>query len=153
MSDLKTYTKTEREDTLISLYKANFPVVAKFVSRRGGSFEQAKDIFHDAILILYEKAENSPRSINSTQTAYLIGVAKHLWYRRYSDEKRQVPYDSIGEHLVRDLPDEQIASERLLSLLAGVGKKCVEMLKSFYYEKSTMTEIADTYGFRSVRSV
>ncbi len=44
----------ERKLLLMQLYQQAFPLVAKFVRNRNGSFEEAKDIFQDALVIYYE---------------------------------------------------------------------------------------------------
>jgi DNA-directed RNA polymerase specialized sigma24 family protein len=38
------------------IYENCFPLVARFVNRMQGSYEDAKDIFHDALVIYIEKA-------------------------------------------------------------------------------------------------
>ena len=40
----------QREELFISLYKKAFPLVARYVSKMGGSFDEAKDVFQDARL-------------------------------------------------------------------------------------------------------
>lgn len=46
---------TTREETFIKIYKVVFPPIASFVSKNGGSFEDARDVFQDALIIYYEK--------------------------------------------------------------------------------------------------
>ena len=46
----------ERALLFAQLYEETFPNVAKFVANRGGTFDDAKDIFQDALVILYEKS-------------------------------------------------------------------------------------------------
>ena len=49
ISNLESFS-AEREEFFIQLYKKAFPVVAKYISRMGGSFDEAKDIFQDAFI-------------------------------------------------------------------------------------------------------
>ncbi len=44
-----------REEGFRETYERAFPVVARFVSKMNGSFQDAKDIFHDAMIIFFEK--------------------------------------------------------------------------------------------------
>ncbi len=62
------------EDELGRLYEQAFPAVAKFVSRMGGSLEQAKDIFHDALIIYLEGATQNNRTIHTTKEAYICSA-------------------------------------------------------------------------------
>ncbi|HTF06071.1 MAG TPA: hypothetical protein VK826_18705, partial [Bacteroidia bacterium] len=61
------------------LYERAFPAVALFVRKMNGSFEEAKDIFHDALVIFYEKQQEKTFVLRTSPEAYLMGIAKHLW--------------------------------------------------------------------------
>jgi len=135
-----------REELFISLYKKAFPAVAKYVSRMGGSFDEAKDVFQDALVVYYEK---SVVAKPANHTAYLVGIAKHLWLRRYRGESQNIPLDNID--LSTD--EEEIPSgNRLMHFLESAGKKCMELLRGFYYDQLPLTEIAEQFGYSGVRS-
>src|ERR1700760_1542513 len=84
-----------REEFFIRLYKEAFPVVAKYISRRGGSFDEAKDVFHDSLVIYYEKTIQQVINSNIDETAYLVGIAKHLWLRKFSTDRHDVSLDGV----------------------------------------------------------
>lgn len=150
----------QRERQILALYKSTFPAVAKFVSKRGGTFEQAKDIFQDALVIWYEKAEmicedtdyGVQQDVGKAAKAYLFGIAKHLWYRNFAKEAQTVPLDLHLQDEAEEQPDEQLSTNKLLNLLESSGKKCLDLLKSFYYDKLSMAELTAGFGFRSVHS-
>jgi DNA-directed RNA polymerase specialized sigma24 family protein len=53
-----TFTKekqSSREALFMKLYQEAFPLVARHVSKMGGSFDEAKDIFQNALVVYYEK--------------------------------------------------------------------------------------------------
>lgn len=140
-----------REENLTNLYKLAFPAIAKYISRMGGSFEEAKDVFQDALLVYYEKNIVSSK-ILSNDIGYLVGISKNLWLKRYRDSNQHtVSLDPA----VTDLISEQQpspASKRLLRFLEVAGKKCMELLKAYYYDQMSLTEIADEFGYSAVRS-
>lgn len=142
----------EREQIWIALYKNAFPLVAKFISNRGGSFEQARDIFQDAAVIWYEKRADGEEFEIRSDKAYLFGIAKNLWYRKSSEQSKLLPLDSQADTALNEAIDEQLSTARLMKLLEMSGRKCLELLKSFYYDKLSMTELAAGFGFRSTRS-
>ena len=133
---------------LKALYKKAFPVIAAWVSRRGGSFDDAKDVFQEALIIFYEKkaaSENFCRDEN----AYLLGIAKHLWLRKFQSEKKLSPLDEE----LSDRQDDATPSEiKLLRVLESAGKKCLELLRAFYYEKQPLKHVAATFGYSGERS-
>ncbi|HBW79381.1 MAG TPA: RNA polymerase subunit sigma-70, partial [Sphingobacterium sp.] len=48
--------------------------------------------------------------------------------------------------------EESPSSARLFRFLEIAGRKCLELLKSFYYDQMSLQEIADEYGYSGVRS-
>ncbi|WP_207533221.1 RNA polymerase sigma factor [Desertivirga arenae] len=140
-----------RENRLLALYKEAFPMVAKFISRRGGGFDQAKDIFQDALVIWYEKAACNEGKLISDK-AYVFGIAKHLWLRAFGSNgfNSDLKTDLFPE--IEDFQDESFSSGRLLALLEYSGQKCLQLLKSFYYDRFSMLEVAQTFGFKTERS-
>lgn len=138
-----------REEFFTRLYTNAFPPVAKYISRRGGSFDEAKDIFHDALIIYYEKAVSNTNT-GTNETAYLIGIAKHLWLKKFREGSYDISLDGIDIAGMED--DEAPSAQRIIHFLEKAGNKCMELLKSFYYDQLPLTEIAQTFGFSGVRS-
>ncbi len=52
-----------RETFFMALYKKAFLPVSRYVARMGGSFEEAQDIFQDALVIYYEKVMSAQDEI------------------------------------------------------------------------------------------
>lgn len=146
-----------RERRLTALYQDAFPLVARYISKMGGSFEEAKDLFQDALVIYYEKTQRTTVALKYSEKSYLFGIARHLWNKRYQESKQQVSLDRFGAGFdeMRDLSDpgyEEISASRLLKLLQTAGQKCMTLLSAFYYERMDMKEMAERFGFSSPRS-
>jgi DNA-directed RNA polymerase specialized sigma24 family protein len=133
------------------LYQEGFPLLARYVSRLGGSFEEAKDVFQDALVIYYEKISNSSLDIHTTDRSYLIGIAKHLYLKKYNSQKHIEPMGADIATLP-DIKDPAPAMARLLHFLGAAGKKCMDLLQAFYYDKKPLTDIANNFGYAGVRS-
>ncbi|TSJ38741.1 sigma-70 family RNA polymerase sigma factor [Mucilaginibacter corticis] len=140
--------QARRQELFVRLYKSAFPVVAKYVSRMGGSFDEAKDIFQDALVVYYEKAIVSPALLNN-DIAYLVGTAKNLWIKRYRQSNQNIPLDLVD---VAFADEEHLSNNRLMRFLETAGKKCMELLKGFYYDQLSLTEIANEFGYSGIRS-
>jgi RNA polymerase sigma factor (sigma-70 family) len=142
-----------REQLFESLYEKAFPAVAKFVGKMNGGFDDAKDIFQDALVIYYEKTSRADFCITTSPEAYLLGIAKHLWVRRYRQDLKNVPLDRTeAEISIAHGEWPQVNSHRLLQLLETTGKKCLDLLRAFYYEKQSMREISQAFGYSSEHS-
>lgn len=143
-------TAAEREKLFIALYKSVFPSVARYISKMGGSFDEAKDIFQDALVIYYEKSITTAISINSNEKAYLIGISKHLWLRKFKDNNLIASLDGI--EIISDVNEPNPSESKLMHFLETTGKKCMELLRSFYYDHTPLADAAKLFGFSGVRS-
>lgn len=151
--DILNNTPAEREKLFIVLYKNAFPAVAKYVSKMGGSFDEAKDVFQDVLVIYYEKTVNSSIEISSNEQAYLLGIAKHLWAKKFREDIRLVPLDSYGdENGFMEDEYQQPSPNKLMLYLETAGQKCMDLLKSFYYDKLPVNTIAGLFGYSGVHS-
>jgi len=141
----------ERVLLFAQLYEEVFPHVAKFVANRGGTFDDAKDIFHDALVILYEKSSNE-NLIYESPERYVIGIAKHLWIRKFKDDRKKVGLDEMEKTIT--IPEDYLEGEesRLTSLLELTGRKCLQLLRAFYYDSLSLEQIKTTFVFSTTHS-
>jgi DNA-directed RNA polymerase specialized sigma24 family protein len=137
-------TVTETEVDLKKTYSEVFPAVASFVAKMGGSVEDAKDIFHDALVIFFEKEIRI-----DNPGAYLVGIAKHLWVRKYKHDKNRVDLDNSIEIPYED-PSPVVA--RLVRLIEAAGRSCLDLLQAFYYEKRSAESIANEFNYSDAHS-
>jgi RNA polymerase sigma factor (sigma-70 family) len=136
-----------------ALYESAFPGVARFVSKMNGSFEDAKDIFQDALVIFHEKYAEEDFSIQSSPEAYVLGIAKHLWLKRFKTSGRHISPDAMEAAIA--IPEDYyptVDTSTLLQMLEKTGKKCLDILQAFYYEKMPLHALAQKLGFGSVHS-
>jgi DNA-directed RNA polymerase specialized sigma24 family protein len=140
-----------REQLLMELYKSAFPPVAKYVARLGGSFDDAKDVFQDALVIYYEKAV-AGNLVAKDNKAYLLGIAKHLWFKKFKEDNNTPPLQDDLLNIA-DEADQQISTNKVLQYLETAGKRCMELLSAFYYHKLPMKDIAGLFGYAGERSV
>ena len=134
------------------LYEDTFPKVAKFVANRGGTFDDAKDIFQDALVVLYEKS-TSEKPVFESPERYLIGIAKHLWIRKFNDDYKKVGLDEMEKAI--SIPEDYYESGEnpLTSLLELTGRKCLQLLRAFYYDSLPLGQIKTAFGFSTTHSV
>jgi RNA polymerase sigma factor (sigma-70 family) len=139
---------------LNQLYKELLPSIKKLILKNGGSDEEAKDIFQDAVLILYNQVKLNRFDESKEIGAFVYSVARNLWINRAKKLNRQ---SSLTEaHLdsqayVSPLSD-LITSEKetaIATLMNGVGEECKQLLKYSTYEKLSMKEIAEKMNLSS----
>jgi DNA-directed RNA polymerase specialized sigma24 family protein len=149
MNNNRLSTVKQREDFFMALYKKAFPIVAQYIARMGGSLEEAQDVFQDTLVIYYEKVASEKAEIIVNENAYLFGIAKRLWLRRYNDgNKNQL----LNDFDIEDVPDEIIATGKILYYLETAGKKCMELLKACYYDHLSVDNVATLFGYSTTHS-
>ncbi|WP_431216514.1 RNA polymerase sigma factor [Puia sp. P3] len=140
---------TQTQDPIINLYRDSFPDFARMIRRMGGSLDEAKDAFHDALLIYMEKERAGRLHVHSSPTAYLLGTAKICWlHARGKTTALPESFDPAED--TGDGADER--EQSLLESLVRSGRKCMELLKAFYYDHCSMQDIAARFGFNGRRS-
>ncbi|NOT76211.1 MAG: sigma-70 family RNA polymerase sigma factor [Cyclobacteriaceae bacterium] len=135
------------------LYESCFPTSARWVAKMNGSFEDASDIFQDALIIYYEKNQIKNFEINTSVNAYILGIVKHLWIRKFKDDARNVSLSEIESRI--SIPSDFFPApntEKLLQFLESTGRQCLELLSAFYYEGLNMKQLSQRMNFKGERS-
>lgn len=147
-----TGVEFDREDFFEDLYLKVFPSVANFVRKQNGTLDDAKDVFHDALIIFYEKKMDECLEVRLSDEAYIFGIVKHLWIKKARANQRVLLTER--ESLIT-LPDDFEPNEQsvsILSFLRSAGEKCMALLQAFYYEKKPLDVITSAFGFSTIRS-
>jgi DNA-directed RNA polymerase specialized sigma24 family protein len=142
--------RTRSRSEIISEWYINvFPLVAAYVQRNGGDLHVAKEVFQEAIVLYYEKWNDSGFSPKTNDEAYLMGIARNQWHKHYSSQKR---YEALAEIDMVEESEKELITQKVLHYLKLTGGKCMDILQAFYYEKIDMSQLAKRFGYRSVRS-
>jgi RNA polymerase sigma factor (sigma-70 family) len=88
--------KNNDRKILNQVYSKYYPIIQRYITIRGGTDDDAKDVFQDAIVVLYQKAVNNTLVLNGKFITLLYGVCKILWFRtlRYREKHQTIPIDS-----------------------------------------------------------
>ena len=141
-----------------TIYKENYGTVQSLIINNNGTADDAKDIFQEAMIVLYEKARSGTFELNCLIKTYVYSVARRLWLKRLQQANRfngeisgseaAVPVeDDIGEHARRDAEFEMM-EKAILSL----GEPCKSLLEAFYLQKRNMQEIAGIFGYTNAEN-
>ena len=145
-----------REEAFRQLYDSCFPAVLRLVRNTGGQQEDARDVFHDALIILYEKHLSGQLVLTTGPKPYVIGIVKHLWRRQSGKQGKELSFSAFEKQL--DVPDrsqnEPLSRPhlRLFKFLSVAGRRCLDILQAFYYQQMPLAQIAEEFGFASTRS-
>ena len=135
------------------MYAALFPYICKLVRDHGGSEDDAKDVFQDAVIVLYEKAQQPDFQLTSKFSTLFYGVCNNLWRSR--QQKKSASEVTIPDHAkyIADGSAEvdllQVERGKLFyRALRQLGDDCQKLLELFF-QKRSMDDIAQQMGFAS----
>ena len=129
-----------------------------WIRNGGGDEEDAADVFQEAMVVLYEKAQREDFRLTCKIGTYLFAICKHLWYKKLERRKRQpgaMPYDAGNDEGADWAYEEDTAAHRerelhyqhLDAALEQLGEPCRSLLKAFYHDDKSMQEIAGDFGY------
>jgi len=136
-----------------AIYRDNYPVIQAFILNNSGSPDEAKDIFQEAMIVLYEKAVSGSFELNCLLKTYLYSVCRRLWLKRLQQLQRFGGHLEHGEETVTVEEDieahEKRNSDFLLmeNALSKIGEPCKSLLDAYYMQKKHMQEIAKDFGY------
>ena len=136
-----------------SIYRDNYPVIQSFILNNNGNSDEARDIFQEAMIVIYEKAVSGNFELNCLLKTYIYSVCRRLWLKRLHQLQR---YGSLVENI-----EETVAVEEDLELhekhntdfilmeaaMNKIGEPCKSLLDAYYLQKKNMQEIAADFGY------
>lgn len=141
-----------------TIYKDNYSMVQSLIINNNGTSDDARDVFQEAMIVLYEKARSGTFELHCQIRTYVYSVSRRLWLKRLQQSKRftgdignaesTVPVEEdIEDHLKRDLEFDMMAKAIL-----GLGEPCKSLLEAFYIQKKSMQEIASGFGYTNAEN-
>jgi len=136
-----------------TIYRDNFSTVQAFILNKNGTYDDARDIFQEAMITLYEKAKSESFVLTSQIKTYIYSVCKRLWLKRLQQMGR---YVAAGEGLEEILPvemDLEFHEKRNVEFaimeraLNSLGEPCKSLIEAYYIHKKGMTDIATQFGY------
>ena len=147
--------KENNTGVLKLVYKDYFPGIKRFIENNSGNTEDARDIFQEAILIVYRKLKMNELILTGSFKNYLYSVCKLLWLKQL--EKRKKSKTSNGSNFnpgldfiddVTDLKEQNDRYRLYWQHFEGLGDDCQKVLRLFL-DKVPLKQIADIMGYSS----
>ena len=136
-----------------TLYKQNYSMVQAFILNNNGTTDDARDIFQEAMIVLFEKAKDGQLELNCQIKTYVYSVCRRLWLKRLQQLQRfGAPVESLEDVVPveeeleeHDRKNEAFAvMEKAMTHLGEPGKS---LLEAYYIQKKQMLDIAAEFGY------
>ena len=136
-----------------TIYRENYTTIQSFIVKNNGYPEDARDIFQEAMVVLFEKAKSDSFVLSCQIKTYLYSVCRRLWLKRLQQQSRYYPAFELLKETVPveneiEAHDKMNADFNLMEqALIKIGEPCKSILEAYYIQKKSMPEIAETFGY------
>jgi len=137
------------------LYKLFFPAIARMIINNNGSDDEAKDIFQDAVMVLYDKLTQGKFELSSKLSTFLYAVSRRLWLKHLARKGAPTKTSDISDFedvlkIEDDIERHEIIEsnfEQMSVALEELGEPCKTLLHDFYMANMSMQEIKEKFGY------
>lgn len=135
------------------IYKENYPMIQSLVVNNSGDVDEAKDVFQESMIVLFEKAKMPDFELNCKISTYLYSVARRIWLKKLQSNNHK---NTISDHIEETVAVEDDVEfhenqnkqlELMHEAMAKIGEPCKSLLEAYYFNKQHMNEIAGQFGY------
>lgn len=149
---LKGLARNDKKSTE-EIYKQNYNLIQALIVNNNGTTDDARDIFQESMVVLFEKARSGTFQLNCQIKTYIYSVAKRLWLKRLQQQSRFTEEWNDSGNLVKVDDDMEIHEQKdqefdlMHHSIQNMGEPCKSLLEAFYFQKKSMQEIAENFGY------
>ncbi len=141
----------ESIDNVDVLYNKHKDYCMNFMKKISFNIELNQDIFHDAIIVLYEKVVKPDFvELSCSIQTYLNSICRNQILVRFKKSGKHSEYseeyderiDDWFENTHDEKSEKMQATVSALDKLKDLGGKCYEIMRRYFYENQSMEKIA-----------
>lgn len=140
-------------EALNKLYVAYFPMVLQFILNNNGDEDDAKDVYQEAIIVLYNKVKSGSFELSSKLKTYIYSVSRRIWLKKLAQHSRKtsniadfedvlVVDDDLEQHEQKDMQ-----FDKMKVALDNLGEPCKTIIQDFYIHNQSMQDICEKFGY------
>lgn len=134
------------------IYSRYFGKVENFLIGKGGNSEHIKDVFQEAMYVIFQKITEKGLILTCSFSTYLFAVCKNIWMH----DLRKNRYHPIEESNLDILLDEPVQEdemqEKLKELfyfhLSKLSEDCQKLL-NLHFNRVSLADIQQIFGYSS----
>ena len=137
------------------IYKLYYPAIARMIINNNGSDDEAKDIFQESVMVLYNKVTQQKFELNSKLSTFLYAVSRRLWLKQLTRGGNVANSADISDfedilHVEDDIEKHQEKENKFDQMnlaLQNLGEPCKTLIKDFYIKNLSMKDIQEKFGY------
>ncbi|MGF1925452.1 MAG: RNA polymerase sigma factor [Bacteroidia bacterium] len=141
------------EEALNRLYIGYFPMVLQFILNNSGDESDAKDVYQEAIIVLYDKIKRGNFELSSKLKTYLYSVSRRIWLKKLAQQSKKSNNIADFEDVLVVDEDFELHEEKdrqfdqMKNALDSLGEPCKTIIKDFYIHNLSMQDICEKFGY------
>ncbi|MFH0895993.1 MAG: sigma-70 family RNA polymerase sigma factor [Bacteroidota bacterium] len=146
------------EKILKEIYRKFYPAVKRFIYKNSGVDNDARDVFNDGLIILFNKLQSGTIDLHCSPGTYLISVCSLIWRKKLTRQKKALmvmeTFLSDSDVNMKDAHELFVDSEKqklFTDHLIRLEQPCRQIL-SLFFDRVPMKEIAVLVGLPDEKS-
>ena len=143
-----------RKKTLREIYEVYFPIIKNHILRNSGTEDDAKDVFQDAMMAIFQNVSDTEFELTCQFKTYIHAVSSNIWKNKLRKKRNEPGMVSTDVH---DIPMEEMQDavnkielfELYRRKFTHLSVSCQKLLKLFL-SGVDMKQIAKHFSFASV---
>jgi len=133
------------------LYKIQLGKIEGFIVKKGGDLEIARDIFQEAMMVIYNKIRDRKLVLTCSFSTYLFAICKNLWLQEVRSRSYKVLDHSQLDNMVEEPGEDEELNHELLELVkyhfSKLSKDCQKVLE-LHFKRESLTDICKVLGYK-----
>ena len=115
------------------IYISCYPIIRNMVLKNKGTTDDAKDIFQESLIVLYENVKNKPSfQLDSSVSTYLYSIARNKWLKQLDYAHKFSPINLNHSEKTEDVDELTYEKQLLLSrYICKLSEQNQKLITSF----------------------
>ena len=128
-------------------------MAVNLICSNSGTEQEAKDVYQEAVIAFYERAQQPDFALTCKIKTYLYAVCRRLWLKRLAEKKRftvNIPETETfegAEEEANDAFEKELRFKRMGESLQALGEPCRSIIEDFYIHDFSMEIISEKFGY------
>ncbi|MBN1183908.1 MAG: sigma-70 family RNA polymerase sigma factor [Bacteroidales bacterium] len=159
-AELITGLKNEDQRAINEIYRRYFQTINQFIIMNHGNKEDAKDIFQEAMMVVFENTRKKSLELTCSLKTYIYSIVRNIWYKKGRSTNNLPEFinssdkDEILENVIDEEDIELIKwNERrvfIYKMFNQLTKNCQKLLKLFL-DGLNLVEVTNIMKFKNVQ--
>lgn len=130
-------------------------MAVNLICSNSGTEQEAKDIYQEAVIAFYERAQQPGFELTCKIKTYLYAVCRRLWLKRLAEKKRfsiSIPETETFQGVDAEMDAAEVGEanfKRMSESLHALGEPCKSIIEDFYIHNFSMEIISEKFGYTS----